>query len=301
MTRSPLLQQIIDSAPDDFAAPAADYRDVRKMFAPFHSHPVSKLLKIEIAEYGGIRCGDYTVEGHTANRDRIALHCHGGALVSTPLDEYHFYAEIIARRTGLRVVMPDYRLAPEHPYPAAHDDCFNAYAGLLQQGADAQNIVLMGESCGALLAIGLMTRAWDEGLPLPRAFVSLTGWFDLSVADTEKQDDPFNDPQWIRNRGRDYSADSMPLDDPRISPAYADLHGLPPLYLQLGQCDTNREGCLKLAANAVRAGVQVTLESWPGMIQGWHGLVNAGVPEAEQAWQAIRSYIEGVFERAKSA
>lgn len=299
MTRSQLLQQIIDGAPADFAAPSATYRDVRNTFAPFHNQPVSKQLNIDIVEYGGIRCGDYTVAGYTHRRDRIALHCHGGALVSTPLDEYHFYAEIIARQTGLRVVMPDYRLAPEHLYPAAHDDCFDAYRGLLEQGVKAENVVMMGESCGALLAIGLMTRARDEGLPLPSGFVSLTGWFDLSVADTEKQDDPFNDPEWVRNRGRDYTGGKIPLDDPRISPAYADLHELPPLYLQLGQCDTNREGCLKLAANAVRAGVEVTLESWPGMIQGWHGLLTAGVPEAERAWEDIRTYIEGLFDRTE--
>jgi acetyl esterase/lipase len=221
-----------------------------------------------------------------------ALHCHGGAFVSTPLDEYHFYAEIIARHTGCRVVMPDYRLAPEHPWPAAADDCFNAYRGLLESGTPASSIVLLGESCGGSLAIGLLLRARDEGLPMPACFISLTGWFDLSVAGrTGTGRDPFLTPQWVRNRGRDYLAGQMALNDPRVSPAFADLHLLPPLYLQIGEFDTMREGALALAANALRAGVKVTMESWPGMIQGWHGLVTAGVPEATAAWAAISDYI----------
>jgi len=152
----------------------------------------------------------------------------------------------------------------------------------------------MGESCGGSLALGLMVRLRDAGLPLPACFVSLTGWFDLAVSgELVPGRDPFLTPQWVRNRGHDYLAGQLDLDDPRVSPAYADLHDLPPMYLQIGQYDTVREGAITLAANALRCGVRVTVESWPGMIQGWHGLVTAGVPEATEAWAAIRSYIEG--------
>jgi len=290
MTVSTELEAIIAAVPADFADPAADYLAVRKMFAPFHGHPVGTDLRVEVTELGGVRCGRYELEGPPA--EVLAFHCHGGAFVSCPLDVYHFYAEIIARQLGCRVVMPDYRLAPEHPYPAAHDDCFHAYRGLLESGADAEKIVVMGESCGGLLAIGLLLRARDEGLPLPRCFVSLTGWFDLSVSgQATPARDPFLTPEWVRNRGRDYLAGQMELDDPRASPAYAGLHGLPPLYLQIGEFDTVREGAIRLAANALRSGVRVRMESWPGMIQGWHGLVNAGVPEAYAAWSEIRAYV----------
>lgn len=290
MATSKELQAIIEFVPRDFADPTADFNAVRAMFAPFHGHPTSAGFNVEIRHFGGVRSGYYALQG--ATNTWTAFHCHGGAFVSTSLDEYHFYAEIIARQTGCAVVMPDYRLAPEHPYPAAPNDCFDAYCGLLEAGVPPATIVLMGESCGGSLALGLLVRLRDAGLPLPACFVSLTGWFDLAVSGVPVSGrDPFLTPQWVRNRGRDYLAGQLDLDDPRVSPAYADLRNLPPMYLQVGQYDTVREGAITLAANALRCGVQVTLESWPGMIQGWHGLVTAGVPEASAAWAAIRLYI----------
>lgn len=285
------LQDIISMIPSAFADPAADFNAVRTMFAPFHGHPTSEELVISIKHYGGVRCGDYALEG--AANNPIAFHCHGGAFVSTSLDEYHFYAEIIARHTGCRVVMPDYRLAPEQPYPAAADDCFHAYCGLIESSNLPSNIVLLGESCGGSLAMGLLVRLRDEGLPLPACFVSLTGWFDLSVSGQSAPGrDPFLTPQWVRNRGQDYLAGKLSLADSRVSPAYADLQKLPPMYLQIGEFDTVREGAIRLGTNALRAGVNVTMEGWPGMVQGWHGLVTAGVPEAVRAWSAIRHYIQ---------
>jgi epsilon-lactone hydrolase len=290
------LKAIIEMIPLNFADPSADFNAVRAMFAPFHGHPTSDALQVQVQHYGGVRCGDYELTD--APGALTAFHCHGGAFVSTGLDEYHFYAEIIARQTGCRVVMPDYRLAPEHPYPAAADDCFDAYCGLLASGISPSTIVLMGESCGGSLAMNLLVRLRNEGLPLPLCLVSLTGWFDLSVAGpTVPGRDPFLTPEWVRNRGRDYLAGQLTLDDPRVSGAYADLHGLPPMYLQIGQFDTVREGAILLGANALRAGVEVTVESWPGMIQGWHGLVTAGVPEASQAWAAIACYLQAIAQR----
>lgn len=292
---SKTLRSVIDAIPADFADPAADYLAVRAMFSGFHGHSVGEDLAIRFQDYGGIRCGHYILPALTGNK--IIVHCHGGAFVSTPLDDYHFYAELIARRTGCQVVMPDYRLAPEHRFPAAHDDCFNAYRGLLEAGIDPGTIIIAGESCGGSLGLGLLVRARDAGLPLPAAFVSLTGWFDLSVSGVPVGgQDPFLTPEWVRNRGRDYlgnaQADTRMLSDPQLSPAYADLHGLPPMYLQIAQYDTLREGQLLLGANALRAGVNVTVESWPGCIHGWHGLVSAQVPEADAAWKAIRRYID---------
>ena len=299
--RSKQLEAIIAATPTNFADPEADYLAVRKMMAGFHGHPVSEDVTIKIKNLGGVNVG-WLWDEENKDSQRIAFHCHGGAFVSCPLDVYYFYAEMIAKQVGVKAVIPDYRLAPEHPYPAAHDDCFAAYKGLIESGTDPKQICLLGESCGGSLALSILLRARDEDIPMPACFVSLTGWFDLTVADKSfSQLDPFLTPEWVRNRAKEYLAGNVPPINPYVSPAYAQLTGLPPMYLQLAQYDTMREGTLQLAANAARDGVEVLLESWPGMIHGWHGLVNAGVPESLKAWQKIKDYVESYIPVQKTS
>jgi acetyl esterase/lipase len=278
--------------PPDFADPAADYRDVRAMLGPFHGHPVSEHVSVERTSLGGVRAASYD-DRRSPLSDRVAFHCHGGGLVSCPLDDYDFYGAMLVEQLGVRVVMPDYRLAPENPFPAAHDDCLNAYRGVLDCGVDPAQLVVMGDSCGGGLALSTLIAAHAEGLPMPACFVSISGWFDLSVAEpNEEGPDPFLTADWVRNRGRDYAAGLVPIDDPRISPAFADLRGLPPLYLPVAQYDTLREGVYGLASSAQRCGVKVTCESWLGVVHGWQGLVSVGVPEAVAAFSRTRRFIE---------
>ncbi len=290
------LTEILALVPRDFADPGADYRAVRAMMAPFHGHPVPPHVTVTEAVLGGVRCAWYD-DQRVPRRDRVVFHCHGGGLVSCPLDDYHFYGAMLAERLEARVVMADYRLAPEHPYPAAHDDCLAAYNGLLASGeAEPGRTVVSGDSCGGLLGLATLLAARDAGLILPACFVSISGWFDLAVAVGPGEGrDPFLTAQWVRNRGEEYVAGQIALDDPRVSPANASLAGLPPLYLPVGELDTVREGVIALAASAARAGVAVTLESWPGMVHGWQGMVGAGVPEALAWFARARQYITGVM------
>ena len=177
-------------------------------------------------ELGGVRCAWYE-DTRRPRPDRVVFHCHGGGLVSCPLDDYHFYGAMLAEQLEARVVMADYRLAPEHPFPAAHRDCLAAYRGLLADGVDPAHVVVSGDSCGGLLGLGALLAARDEGLALPACFVSISGWFDVSVAVENPDDgrDPFLTAAWVRNRGREYAGGRRGLDDPRLSPAYADLAG----------------------------------------------------------------------------
>jgi acetyl esterase/lipase len=286
------LADVLALVPPDFADPGADYRAVRGMLEPFHGHPVSDSVSVEESALGGIRVGRYAAVPRRPST-RFAFHCHGGGLVACPLDSYHFYGAMLVEQLGLEVVMPDYRLAPEHPFPAAHDDCLRAYRGLLESGVDPGSLVVMGDSCGGGLALSTLIAARAEGLPMPAGFVSISGWFDLSVArPVEAGPDPFLTAEWVRNRGRDYTAGRIALDDPRVSPRYADLTGMPPLYLPVAQYDTVGEGTIALASSAIRSGVAVTLESWPGAVHGWHGLVGVGVPEAVAAWKRAAQFID---------
>jgi epsilon-lactone hydrolase len=289
------LTEILRLVPADFADPQADYRAVRTTMAPFHGHPVPPHVTVTERELGGVRSAWYD-DARGPRPERVLFHCHGGGLVSCPLDDYHFYGAMLAEQLEARVVMADYRLAPEHVFPAAHRDCLAAYRGLLAGGVDPARLVVSGDSCGGLLALGTLLAARDEGLPLPACFVSISGWFDLSVANevAAAERDPFLTAEWGRNRGREYAGGRVALDDPRISPAYADLAGLPPCYLPVGELDTLREGVVAFALAALRAGVAVTLESWPGLVHGWQGLVGAGVPEAAAAFARTRAYLDAV-------
>jgi epsilon-lactone hydrolase len=288
------LTEILALVPSDFADPDADYRAVRATMAPFHGHPLPAHVRVTEVQLGGVRCAWYE-DDRRPRRDRVVFHCHGGGLVSSPLDDYHFYGAMLAEQLEARVVMPDYRLAPEHVFPAAHRDCSAAYRGLLESGIDPARVVVSGDSCGGLLGLGALVQARDEGLSSPACFLSISGWFDVSVPDPVEgrgqRRDPFLGAAWVRNRGREYAAGQVALDDPRLSPVYGDLAGLPPLYLPSGQYDTLRKGTEALALAAMDAGVAVTAESWPGMVHGWQGLVNAGVPEAVAAFARARVYL----------
>jgi monoterpene epsilon-lactone hydrolase len=290
------LAEMLALIPSDFADPTADYHQVRITMAPFHGHAVPPQIEVRHAVSGGIRvawCRDTT----QPDSDRVIFHCHGGGLVSCPLDDYLFYGATLAQQLGARVVMPDYRLAPEAQYPAAHDDCMAAYRGLLDDGVDPAQVVISGDSCGGGLGLSTIIAARNDGLAIPAGFVSLSGWFDLSVACARPQadgSDPFLTAAWVRNRGTDYTGGRMPLDDPRVSPAYADVRGLPPLYLPVGQFDTMRTGVDRLARRALAAGVPVVWESWPGAVHGWQGLVGVGVPEAVAAFERIRWFLDSV-------
>jgi monoterpene epsilon-lactone hydrolase len=286
------LADILALVPDDFADPEADYQAVRAMLAPFHGHQVPAHVAVTETELGGVRCASYE-DTRQPRRDRVVFHCHGGGLVSCPLDEYHFYGAMLAEQLEARVVLADYRLAPEHPFPAAHEDCAAAYRGLVTSGVDPARVVASGDSCGGLLALGALLAARDEGRAPPACFISFSGWFDVSVPDpVASGPDPFLTAAWVRNRGREYAGGRVALDDPRLSPVYADLAGLPPLYLPSAQHDTLRHGTEALAWAALDAGVAVTGESWPGLVHGWQGLVGAGVPEATAAFVRTRAYLD---------
>jgi acetyl esterase/lipase len=289
------LTEILALVPRDFADPDADYRAVRATMAPFHGHAPPAHVSVTEMELGGVRCAWYD-DARRPRRDRVVFHCHGGGLVSSPLDDYHFYGAMLAEQLEARVVIADYRLAPEHVFPAAHRDCAGAYRGLLHSGIDPAHVVVSGDSCGGLLGLGALLDARDAALASPACFLSISGWFDVSVPHpVESQGqcrDPFLTAAWVRNRGREYAADRVALDDPRLSPVYADLAGLPPLYLPAGQYDTLRRGTEALAWAAMDAGVAVTAESWPGMVHGWQGLVAAGVPEAVAAFARMRAYLD---------
>jgi acetyl esterase/lipase len=259
-----------------------------------HGHAVADDVRVEWSELGGVPCAWVDTPESDAS-DRVLVLCHGGAYIAAGGDGYLFYAEMLSRPCAARVLLVDYRLAPDHRFPAALDDCVNAYAGLLAAGIAPERVGLIGDSCGGALAVATLVRLRTQGVALPALAVALGGWFDLEADGESARNpvafDPFAQREFIRERGRDYVGEGGDLRDPLASPLFADLSGLPPLLLQVGQVDLTRDDAVRLAERAGRAGVEVTLEIHPRMIHGFQGLANAGIPEAGAALARVADYL----------
>jgi acetyl esterase/lipase len=290
---SPQFLAALPHFPKDLAVPGDTHLDVRRKFGPAHGHDPGPDIAVEPATLGGVG-GVWVAKKGEAPSERVIFFLHGGAFVSCPASTYPFYAAWFVRATGARAFVVDYRLAPEHVFPAALDDCVAAWRGLVASGVAPERAAFFGDSCGGGLVLSTLLRLRDAGAPLPACAATHCGWFDLEVsgdsATNPVGDDPFVNAEWIRQRGRDYLGAAGSARDPLVSPIHAELHDLPPLLLQTGQLDTLRDDAVRLAARAGRAGTSVTLEVWPGMIHGFLGMHGA-IPEASWAVRHVAEFM----------
>jgi acetyl esterase/lipase len=283
------------SFPKGIAVPGDTADVVRAKFKPAHGHDPGPDIAVEPARYGGVGGVWVSRRDAPARPDAgMLLFLHGGALVSCTAPEYTFYAAWFVRATGLPAFIVDYRLAPEHRFPAALDDCVASYQGLVARGVAPERIALLGDSCGGGFVVTTLVKLRDLGAALPACGVSLGGWLDAEVsgesATNPVAEDAFVNPEWMRARWRDYLGPAGDPRHPHVSPIRADLRGLPPLLLQYGQIDNLRDDGVRLAARAGRDGVAVTLEIWPGMIHGFVGL-HGFCPEPAWAVKHAASFV----------
>ncbi len=295
---SDLLRSVVEGMPAGFAGPDDDVVTTRSQMAPLHGHPLAPDTTVDFVELGGVRAGRLSRPGSDSRRG-VALFAHGGGFVSCVLEAYLFYAEFIANWLSIPVITVDYRLAPEHPGPAALDDCHAVYRALLDSGHDPARLIWVGDSCGGGLALSTVARSRQEGAPMPAGIVSLSGWVDLDTAGygstPPARRDAFITEGFLRARARDYVG---PAGDPRApwaSPARGELAGLPPLLLQVGETDLCRLDAERLVRRARAAGVDARLDVVVGGIHGVQGLVNLDVPEAVAAWRSVRRFADEVL------
>ena len=253
---------------------------------------------------------DYTMEmispvdQFSLMRDRYAiLQLHGGGYYGRIHNTYREAAAVYIEMSGecrADVLSPDYRVAPEHPYPAALQDAVEAYRWLLEQDYNPEHIVVAGDSAGGGLSLALGLYLKDHGMPMPGGFITMSAWTDLTKSGDSYQEKYDADPVFGGTRKslvykEGYYADHDPMD-PYISPVNGDYRGFPPMLMQVGEMEMLLDDTLSVGAKARFAGGRVKVHVYPGM---WH-IFQMGFnlyPEATEAWKEISRFLHIVWEK----
>lgn len=249
---------------------------------------------------GGVKCE--WMEMPRVARERVFLFLHGGGYNAGSPRTHRLLAANLSRATHMRLLLPDYRLAPENPFPAGVKDALLVYQWLLNQGYTNQNILVGGDSAGGGLTLSMLLALKAAGAPMPRAAILLAPWTDLTVSSSSyeklRKFDPIITRERLREAGLMYAGKRDPAD-PLLSPLFADPSGLPDLLIHVGGDEVMLDDSRKFAANAKAAGVPVSFKIFDGM---WHVFQTAGtdVPEARQAIDEIGGFVRSLYEAAEA-
>ena len=227
---------------------------------------------------------------------RTLLYLHGGGYYFCSPRTHRAITLGLARAAEARTFVPDYRLAPEHRFPAAVEDALAAYRGLIAAGIPAGRIVVGGDSAGGGLALALLLSLRDAGEPLPAGAALFSPWTDLAATGesilANNRSDPMFHGAHIAEAARFYLGDTLPTE-PLASPLYADLRGLPPLFIQASDSEVLLDDSTRFAEKARRAGVAVAFRAWPRLPHVWQ-LFHAFLPEGRAALQETAAFIRRV-------
>ena len=249
----------------------------------FTDFPSARQVKCEPVSAGGVKA-EWIIAPNAA-ADRAILYLHGGGYIMGSINTHRELIARLSKAAQARILALDYRLAPEHPFPAPVEDATAAYRWMLAQGLKPSRIAVAGDSAGGGLTVAALVAFRDAGLPMPAAGIPISPWVDLEAIGesmkTRSSQDPIVKPEMIREIARVYLAGQNPRS-PLAAPLYADLHGLPPLLIHVGDAEALLDDSKRLAERAKAAGVDVTLEVWPEMPHVWH-LFAHFLPEGQQA------------------
>jgi acetyl esterase/lipase len=259
------------------------------------AQPLPAGVTVTAAALGGVRTAEVSVDGIEPRH--VVVYFHGGVYVIGDAFLAAGLASQVGRRTGAKVISVDYRLAPEHPYPAAVDDALAAYEALLRGGTAPSDIAFAGESAGGGLAVATLVNARDHGLPLPAAALVMSPYVDLTLAgatmQSKREADPLLSPQALRARVPDYtSGQDAALG--LISPIFAELSGLPPLIIQAGTHEVLLDDAIRLARQAATADVQVTLDITPRVphvFQAYYPILDEAAAALDRAGQFLSAHL----------
>jgi len=224
---------------------------------------------------------------------RVILYLHGGGYCLGSILTHRDFAQRLSTACGARVLLIDYRRAPEHPFPAALEDALTAYRWLLAEGVDPSRMSIIGDSAGGGLAVATLLALRDAGERLPETAVLLSPWLDLALTGeslvTKEAEDIVLTTAQLQEFSELYVGNSD-AQNPLISPLFADLVGLPPILIQVGSAEILLDDAIRFAPKAKAANIEVVLDIWGEMIHVWQGF--AGImPEAKQAIMKIGAFV----------
>jgi epsilon-lactone hydrolase len=230
----------------------------------------------------------------SADQSAAMLYLHGGGYVAGSVDSHRNLLGHLAKAIGCRLFAANYQLAPEYPHPAPVRDATAAYRGMVDQGISPSRLAIAGDSAGGGLTVATLVNLRDEGDRLPAAAAVISPWIDLEAtgesATTRAAVDPMITPGSLREIARLFIGDDGNPRDPLAAPLHADMTGLPPMLIQVGDAEVLLDDANRLAAKITESGGQAELEVWPEMIHVWHG--SAGfVPESDQAIERIAAFV----------
>ncbi len=233
-----------------------------------------------------------------ANTNQIILYLHGGGYTLGSSHTHRSLVGKIAKNTNRVAILPEYRKAPENPFPAALEDAVFSYEALLDRGKKPEDIILIGDSAGGGLVVATQVYLKEKKMPMPGAAICLSPWVDLAATgesiDRNQGKDPLVDKTKMK-LWADYYAGEFPVTHPHISPLYADLEGLSPMLIQVSTGEMLYDDSVRLAKKAKEAGVDVTLQTWDGLMHWWH-IFQRRIPEANEAIDKISDFILQIYE-----
>ncbi len=256
--------------------------------------PPSSDIAFDVVDIGGVAAEWSAAPG--CGRDRVLLYFHGGGYCSGSIASHRRLVSEAGRAAGARTLAVGYRLAPEHPFPAAHEDAEAAWRYLLAQGVSASHIAIGGDSAGGGLTIALINRLREAGQEGPACAWLISPWTDLTMSGaslaTKSDVDPLIHKPYLTELADAYLPTDMDRADPRVSPLFSDLRGFPPVLVQVGSEETLLDDAVRFAGVAGAAQVPVTLEVWPHMIHAWP-VWNARLEEGRRALANAGTYMRG--------
>jgi epsilon-lactone hydrolase len=254
--------------------------------------PVAADVTLTAVDINGIPGEWSAVPG--SDRSRVLLFFHGGGYCSGSIISHRRMASEAGRAGGVRTLAISYRLAPENPFPAALEDAVTAWHFLRRQGIAAKHIAIGGDSAGGGLSLAVALKLRDVKEELPACLWLVSPWTDLTMSGstlvTKEAVDPLIHKSYLCELAEAYLGGAVDRKDPRVSPLFANLTGMPPLLIQVGSAETLLDDAMRLAAAAGEADVSVTLEIWPHMIHAWH-LWNARLEPGRHALSSAGTFV----------